>query len=170
MNHLNESENSKASAERQLRKNLKQAGDFELPMDEDFYEKLHNKIMAAVEETEITPLSKLTSTQQLMKRYWRKALPYAKGVTQVIMALALLLGSSIKARELVQNFWSSSHTVQMVQNEKQIINEALESPEQFSTSLISYQNQNDFFLDVAAQSEDSISALNMKDLTTEEAN
>ena len=74
----------------------------------------------------------------------------------MVSAILVLVGINQGAGNFVQNLWSSSHTVKIVQNEKQIISEALQSPEEFSASIISIQNQNDFLLDVASQNLDQV--------------
>lgn len=55
----------------QLRRALKSADELELPMDPQFYENLHNKIMAQVAHTEIEPVSPLMASKRLLMESWR---------------------------------------------------------------------------------------------------
>src|SRR5688500_8756695 len=87
-----------------LRRQLKKGGEIKLPMDDAFYERLHDKIMAAVAETEIKPVSKIEATQELLQRHWRS-------ISQVTLALLLLFGVNKTAGEYILSLWSSSHTV-----------------------------------------------------------
>jgi hypothetical protein len=54
-----------------MRKSLKAADDIDLPMDVDFFNQLHDKIMAQVSETAIEPASSLKPSKRLLRAHWR---------------------------------------------------------------------------------------------------
>ena len=49
---------SNLTKEHLLKLKLKKEDPVELPMDDQFYEKMHNKIMSAIDATEVKPSSK----------------------------------------------------------------------------------------------------------------
>ena len=153
VNHWKETDTMAATEalkrQRGLTKKIKQAGDQEIPMDDAFYDRLHDQIMAAVEETEINPLSRMDVSQQLLKRHWRN-------MAHSSLAILAVLGIQQATVHLASQIWSESHTVKTIQNEKQILNQALLSPEEFLTSMMSSQSQSDLIFDVASQDLDQI--------------
>lgn len=166
MSHWKESDaasKDRAQLQRALAKKVKQTGDIEIPMDADFYDRLHDKIMAAVEETDIKPVTKLEKTQRVFKRHWRS-------VSQVTLAILILVGVNLVTGQFVGQIWTESHTVKFVQNEKQIVSQAVASPEEFSATVLSSQNQNDFILDVASQNLEQISPAQLVSMINEAQN
>lgn len=132
--------------EKQIKRQLKLTQEQEIPMNQEFYDRLHDKIMAAVEQVEIQPISRIDSTQQVLKRHWRQ---WTKSVFSIVVAMVALGSLSWVFSQSADKAWSSSRTVQLMENENLILSEAVLSPEDFSNSSISYQSENDFFVDVA---------------------
>ena len=65
----------------ELEKKLKQEDMLELPMDEKFYDQLHNQIMASIEKTEVKPLSRWAKTWVFLET---KAKPHRALARKVI--------------------------------------------------------------------------------------
>lgn len=151
MSHLDESNFVKGKMKLRHQIKAEASNSIELELDDAFYEQLHNKIMAAVDEIEIQPASRYRVPKQMMKRHWRS-------LSQISLALLMLFGVNKTASQYVLSLWSSSHTVKLVQNEKEIIHQALASPDEFSNSMISYQSNNDFFMEVASRNLDQTPA------------
>ena len=127
---------------------LKTADDIELPMDDAFYDRLHDKIMAKVEDTEIKKLPAWTHfvarPKKYLKSHWKGWL--GSGLS---MAILVYLGSHISAS--VSSFIPESHAYKVVQNERAFLNNALNSPEYFARTLINHQNHDDLLSDVASR-------------------
>ncbi|MGZ3772377.1 MAG: hypothetical protein ACXVCY_01505 [Pseudobdellovibrionaceae bacterium] len=134
-----------------VRKGLKAADDLELPMNDDFFDRLHDKIMAEVEKTEIAPAPVLMTPRNLLRSHWRGWLYPISGVTSVIVFASLLLTQVSKVNQTMQRvgLLSDGH--------ERIIAEALLAPEDLSQTLISSENESDFFMDVARESFENLS-------------
>lgn len=134
-----------------VRKNLRAADDLELPMNEDFFERLHDKIMAGVEQTEMAPPPMLMTPRNLLRAHWRGWLYPAGGVMSLFVFSSLLLSQVSKVNQSMQRagLLSDGH--------ERIVAEALLSPEDLSRTLISTQSESDFFMDVASESFENLS-------------
>ncbi|KYG69549.1 hypothetical protein AZI87_10255 [Bdellovibrio bacteriovorus] len=134
-----------------VRKGLKKADDLELPMNEDFFNRLHDKIMAEVEETAIAPAPVLMTPRNLLRSHWRGWLYPAGGVTSLFILASLLLTQVSKVNQSMQRvgLLSDGH--------ERIVAEALLSPEDLSQTLISTQSESDFYMDVARESFENLS-------------
>lgn len=140
-----------------MRKSLKRAGDIEIPMDPDYYDKLHDRIMSSIEDKEILPASKIEKSKSFLKRNWFNW-------SQIGLGIFLVAGLGLSTTQrLVELYWSSK-TVQLVTNEKKIIEEATSAPEQFSSSLLSSQNNADFMQDVASRTLDQYGTDQLKEI------
>ncbi|WP_295901176.1 hypothetical protein [uncultured Bdellovibrio sp.] len=134
-----------------VRKGLKASDDLELPMSEDFFDRLHDKIMAEVEQTEIAPAPILMTPRNVLRAHWRGWLYPAGGVMSLFLFSALLLSQVSKVNQSMQRvgLLSDGH--------ERIVAQALLSPEDLSQTLISTQSESDFFMDVASESFENLS-------------
>ncbi|MEK2644371.1 hypothetical protein [Bdellovibrio sp. BCCA] len=134
-----------------VRKGLKASDDLELPMSEDFFDRLHDKIMAEVEQTEIAPAPMLMTPRNVLRAHWRGWLYPAGGVMSLFLFSALLLSQVSKVNQSMQRvgLLSDGH--------ERIVAQALLSPEDLSQTLISTQSESDFFMDVASESFENLS-------------
>lgn len=132
----------------EILKALKSTDDVELPMDEAFYEKLHDKIMARVEETEVKKLPAWTSFVARPKKYLKSHWKGWLGTGLSMMAVGYF---GLHMTTLAGSFIPESHTFKVVQNERAFLEGALSSPDSFSETLINHQSQDDFLSDVASQ-------------------
>lgn len=74
-----------------MRKGLKAADELELPMDPEFFNRLHNKIMAQVSETAIEPVSKFYRPRKFLKAHWREWIYPAGRTMAFVFAMTLLI-------------------------------------------------------------------------------
>lgn len=116
----------------------------EIPeISDDFMDSLHDKIMAKVEKKEIKAAPKL-----FKRSVHRK---FAAGSAAAIMLFVLSLG-------LVQvNHYNKGLNTRAPDVAEVLLKHALESPEAFA-QFISYQDANDFFVDVASRGADDLSS------------
>ncbi len=134
-----------------MRKGLKASDNTELPMNDDFFESLHDKIMAEVEKTEIAPGPILMTPRRLLRSHWRGWLYPAGGIVSVAFFAMLLMSPVSKVNQSLQRAGLFSDGAD------RIAAEALRSPEDLSQTLISLQNESDFFMDVARESFENLS-------------
>ena len=133
-----------------LIKKLKAEDHLELPMDEMFFENLHNKIMMSVEKTEIKPASKWTKTWVFLEqKTMHHRTKMKKAVKLGITATTLTLGVSLLyySLNLSKQMANASHEV----NKTSILSEAQKNPSEWSELVVNYQSENDFYADVLSQ-------------------
>lgn len=134
-----------------VRKGLKATDELELPMNDDFFDRLHDKIMAEVEQTEIAPAPILMTPRNVLRAHWRGWLYPAGGMMSLFLFSALVLSQVSKVNQSMQRvgLLSDGH--------ERIVAQALLSPEDLSQTLISTQSESDFFMDVASESFENLS-------------
>ena len=134
-----------------VRKGLRAQDDLELPMSEDFFDRLHDKIMAEVEQTDIAPPPMLMTSRNMLRAHWRGWLYPAGGMMSLFMFTSLLLSQVSKVNQSMMRVGLLSD------GRERIVAEALLSPEDLSQTLISTQSDSDFFMDVAGESFENLS-------------
>ncbi|HWU42644.1 MAG TPA: hypothetical protein VN132_04365 [Bdellovibrio sp.] len=134
-----------------VRKKLKAADEFEMMMSDDFFDQLHSKIMARVEQTEIAPAPVLLTPRNLLRAHWRGWVYPAGGLFSLFMMSCLLLGQVSKVNQSMRRVGLFSD------GRERIVAEALLSPEDLSQTLISSESESDFFVDVASESFENLS-------------
>lgn len=134
-----------------VRKGLRGQDEFELPMGDDFFDRLHDKIMAEVEQTEIAPPPMLLTPRNMLRAHWRGWLYPAGGMMSLFMFTSLLLSQVSKVNQSMMRVGLFSD------GRERIVAEALLSPEDLSQTLISTQSDSDFFMDVAGESFENLS-------------
>ena len=138
-----------------VRKSLKNADELEykMPMNEDFFDRLHDKIMAEVEKTEIAPAPSplVIHSRNMLRAHWRSWLYPAAGITSLLLIAGLLVPQLSGVSESMQRagLYSDGH--------ERIIERALLNPEELSQTFITSQSEADFFMDVASESFENLS-------------
>lgn len=129
-----------------VRKGLKASDDMELPMSEDFFDKLHDKIMAEVEKTDIAPAPLLMRPRSVFRSRWREWANPVGGVLSLFLLTFIALNQTDKFNQSMERAGLASD------GRERIVSEAILSPEDLSQTLITTQNESDFFIDVAGES------------------
>jgi len=133
-----------------LIKKLKAEDKFELPMDEMFFEDLHNKIMMSIEKTEIKPANKWTKTWVFLEKKTMNHRAKMKKVVKLgITATTLTLGLSLLNYSLNLSKQVAYESNEI--NKSSILSEAQKNPAAWSELVVNYQNENDFYADVLSQ-------------------
>lgn len=136
-----------------LKEQLRREDPIELPMDDLFFDKLHDKIMANVAKTEIQP--SLTRWSKPWAYLERKAHYYRPSnnvrtlhiVKAGIVGVSLTLGLGLATMSL--KLFDMSSQNQMAASSRQIIIEqALENPQDWVEMAASVQNDSDFYADI----------------------
>lgn len=136
-----------------LKEQLKREDPIELPMDDMFFDKLHDKIMADVAKTEIKPAkSKWAKPWVFLERQARYYRPSNNArtlhvVKMGLVGISLTLGLGLATMSL--KLFDMSSQNQIASNNKQmIIEQALENPQDWVEMAASVQNDSDFYAEV----------------------
>lgn len=134
-----------------MRKGLKAAEDIELPMDPEFFDKLHNKIMAQVNETVIEPTSTLQRPKRFIRAHWREWVFPAGTTLAMVFAVNFVLSQMSKLDS------GRVESAKLNLSGEQVVAAALDSPDSIAQTVISSQAESDFFVDVASHSIENLS-------------
>lgn len=127
---------------------LKAEDPVELPMDEQFFDNLHNKIMLSVAKTEIKPVKKWEKTWIFLEQKTISQRAKLKKVVKLaISAVSITLGAGM----LNHGLEIGAHSVYANKKASSIISEATKNPLEWSELVVSYQSENDFYADVLSQ-------------------
>lgn len=113
----------------------------QLPESEDYYQRLHDKIMAQVETKEIKPPPPpIRRTKDLLKRHWRNGL-------YLVTMSALAAVISVKTVGNIDTQLSGNHAIVKFKNEDQLIGLLKNSPEVLDNTVLSSYNSHDILGD-----------------------
>ena len=108
-----------------------------LPDSDDYYQHLHDKIMAQVETKEILPPPPpVHKAKDMLNRHWRNGLYLV-----TMMALAAVI--SVKAVGNIDTHVSQNHAVAKFKNEDQLIGLLKDAPEVLDNTVLSSYNSQD---------------------------
>lgn len=146
-----------------IRRGLKQKDDveLELPVDEAFFEQLHDKIMAEVEKIEIKPAPPLLRSRNILRASWRGWVYPAGGITSLLILAALMVPQVSKLTQSMQRAGLLSD------GRERIVAAAVSIPQDLSQTFISTQSESDFFMDVARESFENLSVAKFNKLMGE---
>jgi hypothetical protein len=131
-----------------LVRKMKMEDPVELPMDDIFFDQLHDKIMCAVEKTEMKKITRWDKTRVFLdhKTAWRAKA--RKAVKVSLAAVTMTIGLNLLNLSL--NFYQQAQFITQDINKKTIIEAAKKNPAAWS-ELMSYQSENDFYSDILSQ-------------------
>lgn len=124
--------------------------DIELPMDPAFYDRLHDKIMASIDKTEMENPAWYEKPKKYLASHWKSWTLFGGSLSS--LALALHLGAAAVTSHLNQ-----SRTVISAQHEDRFLELALHSPDALSRSILVSQTEAEFFVDLADSSFENLS-------------
>jgi hypothetical protein len=122
---------------------LKDSDDVYLPGD-DFFDRLHSKIMTGVEKT---------SVQKETRPFWQRHRRLLKNMTAAAMLGAVLLAGLNTQQVKVRGDGTD-----------QVLSDAVSRSPDIHETVLVYQNQDDFFVDLAQESLDHLSVDNVQEL------
>lgn len=157
--------NSNHGLKNKIEEKLKKEDPIELPMDEDFFDKMHDQIMAQVENSQIKPIDRWAKAREFLEsrlRYYRPS--NNRQTSRIIKAsfvgLCLTLGLGLTAASL-KLFNMSSKNNQMAHRQI-IIDQALENPQDWIELAASVQTDADFYSDVMNQKIEAQEGIDLK--------
>lgn len=144
-----------------IKQELKMQDDFELRLDDAYFDRLHDKIMKKVDETVMVPAPVLLTPRNLLRSHWRGWLYPSGGILSLFLLTSVLMTQVSKVNHSLERvgLFSDGH--------ERIVQEALLSPEDLSQTLISTQSESDFFIDLAAESFENLSVAKFKQVMGE---
>lgn len=111
------------------------------PDSDDYYQQLHDKIMAQVETKEIKPPPPpIQRTHDLLKRHWRQGL-------YIVTMSALAAVISVKTVGNINSQVSQNHAVVKFMNEDQLIGLLQNAPDVLENTVLSSYNSQDIMGD-----------------------
>lgn len=147
-----------------MRKRLKAEDDMELPMNDEFFDRLHDKIMAEVDKTELAPPPVFMSSRNKLRDHWRGWLYPTGGLMSLALMASLLVSQVSEVNRSMQRAGLASD------GQARIAAEVILTPENLSQTLISTQSEADFLMDVAQESFENLSVANFNKIMGEKAN
>ena len=131
-------------------KKMKAEDNLELPMDDLFFDQMHDKIMAAVEKTEVKPVSKWDKTWVFLDRKTQAHRAKArKAVKLSIAAVTFMIGIGLLNSSL--SIYEQAQLAQNDINQQQILAEAKNNPIEWSELVANYQDEEDFYAEILSQ-------------------
>ncbi len=136
-----------------IKQTLKKEDYLELPMDDSFYEKMHDQIMQAVEISEKKAKPKWSNTRIFLERHSeRYRSTYKKAVKVAVVSLVTSI--AIGFLGVSQRLYVSIEANKNLSNAGKIIQVAKHHPQEWADMAVSYQNENDFYAEVLSQRND----------------
>lgn len=146
-----------------MRKGMKASDDLEMPMSDEFFERLHDKIMMEVELIEMAPGPVLMRSRNLLRSHWRGWLYPVGGISSLVLIASVLMTQVSRVNESMQRIGLLSD------GRERIVAEALLSPGDLAQTLISSQTETDFFMDVAGESFENLTVAKFNKIMGESA-
>ncbi len=135
------------AAEKVLLDPLLAADEGTLDLSEDFFDQMHDKIMAKIEDVEIRPAPK--PWQRIRWQVYAKFAVAMMTTMVCVVSIAMAYNSSSSAKGKVAQNRNAKY--------ERLLHAALQSPDQFSTMVTASLGQDDFFVDVASRNSDHLS-------------
>lgn len=131
---------------------LKKEDSLDFALDDQFFEKMHDQIMATVEKTEMKSPSRWTKSwifleSKAKRQVWPRKVAKIGVVGLTISMAILLLSVSVK-------MYQDVFKVQTLGNRTQILQEAKQDPAEWSNLVVNYQSESDFYAEVLSQKND----------------
>ncbi len=149
-----------------IKQTLKKEDYLELPMDESFYDKMHEKIMQSVEKTEIQSQSKWSNAQVFLETSSnRYRSVYKKAVKLVVVTLvtSIAIGFLAVSRQL----YVAVEARENLNNQARIIQEAKRNPQEWARLVANYQSENDFYAEVLSRRNDLATMVEIEKVMTQ---
>lgn len=135
-----------------LKEQLKREDPIELPMDDMFFDRLHDKIMADVAKTEVKPATSKWAKPwvflERQARYYRPSnnIKTLHLVKMGMVGISLTLGLGLATMSL--KLFDMSSQNQIASNKQMIIEQALQNPQDWVEMAAAVQNDSDFYAEV----------------------
>lgn len=156
----------KSQKEFLIEQKLKKEDHVELPMDNEFFDQMHDKIMQAIEKTEIKSQTKWTKTWVFLETKNRRFLPAQLIVMKTVFAV-FVASLSLGLAQLSLGLFQQTHELQVSHNQQKIINTVAAAPADWAELAAVSQRDSDLYAEILNEKIDgkSIEGMNtFKDL------
>lgn len=130
-----------------LTQQLKKMDSVELPMDENFFDQMHDQIMQAVEKTEIKQLNRWAKTWVFLEtraKYYQHAGIKATKALFVLAVVSLSYGLGATSVAMFEK----AHEQQITKNKDVILKQAIQSPVEWAELAAVGQNDMDLYAEI----------------------
>ncbi len=137
-----------------IEQKLKKEDPFEFPMDDNFFDQMHDKIMQAVEKTEIKQQTKWTKTWVFLEtstRPFRPAPHKAIKVALILVVTSLTLGLGGLSLGLFQKTHDQQVGYEASVNQQKILNSVAQAPADWSQLAAVSQSDSDLYAEILNQ-------------------
>ena len=138
-----------------LVKKMKAEDSIELPMDDVFFDQLHDKIMAAVDKTEVKSVTKWQKTWVFLDNKTKNHRYKARKAVKLSIA-AVTMGLMVSVLSTSLNMYQQAQIVQNDINQKAILQEAQKNPVAWTELALNYQNETDFYAEILSQQDSQL--------------
>ena len=149
-----------------IKQTLKKEDYLELPMDDFFYEKMHDKIMQAVEKTEFKTEPKWHKARVFLERNAERYRSTSKKVLKVAV-ISLVTSIAIGFLGVSQRLYSDLQADRSLNNQGRIIQEARNNPQEWAEMAGNYQNENDFYAEILSRKNDLATMVEIDNVLTQ---
>lgn len=134
-----------------IKNKLQKEDPVDLPMDDQFFENMHDQIMQAVEKTEIRQLNRWSKARVFLENKTRPQLHRLQpvggrivkaGLAGLVMSFIISLGA------LSMGLFQETQRQNISINKQQILQEASARPSDWAELASVVQNDNDFYADI----------------------
>ncbi len=126
---------------------LKKEDQYELPMDDLFFNQMHDQIMQAVEKTEIKSQTKWTKTWIFLETQSRPFRPASQKILKTAFML-FVASFAVGLGGLSLGLFKKTHAQQISQNQQRILNSVANSPADWVELAAVSQNDNDLYAEI----------------------
>ncbi len=142
--------NNQLNKEVLIEQKLKKEDPFEFPMDDNFFDQMHDKIMQAVEKTEIKDQTKWTKTWVFLETRSRSLRPAPQKVFKVAFML-FVTSLSLGLGGFSLGLFQKTHDQQVSLNQQKILNSVAQAPADWSELAAVSQNDSDLYAEILNQ-------------------
>ena len=148
-----------------IKQTLKKEDYIELPMDDSFFEKMHDQIMQSLDKTEIKSQPKWSKTRVFLEQSSQRYRSTYKKVVKLAV-ISLVTSIAIGFLGVSRQLYIAVETQKNLNNQAKIIQEAQKNPEEWAGLVVNYQSENDFYAEVLSRRSDLVTMVEIDKVLT----
>ena len=149
-----------------IKQTLKKEDYIELPMDDSFYEKMHDQIMQSLEKTELKSQPKWSKARVFLEQSsQRYRSTYKKAVKLAVICLVTTIAIGFVGAS--HRLYVAVDAQKNMNNQARIIQEAQRNPQEWAALVGNYQSENDFYAEVLSRRSDLATMVEIEKVLTQ---